>query len=214
MTLKNDIMELHKQEPALANYQIAERLNTDRRIVWAAINNYKYSKTESYKHKVKSKWVGLYLFTNKQIPKYLKDIIIQEATEYPDATYNELSQKLMVQLRIIKQVLLNNNAATPMVQYVRQLKLSSVGRRRIEILTHYGNGVAKCAMCGIGDMRVLTIDHINGGGEKHRKSINIKAGHEFYRWLKVNSYPNGYQVLCANCQWIKRIENKEYNRNA
>jgi hypothetical protein len=213
MTLKGDILELHGKEPGLANYQIAERLNTDRRIVWSAINNYQYKKTKAYKNKMDSESIGLYLRASKQIPEYLSNVIMQEIKEHPECSYKEISQKLMVQPGVIKLVLFKHEWGTPIAQYMGRLRLSSVGRVRIEILTHYGNGIAKCAMCGIEDMRVLTIDHINGGGKKHRESINKKAGHDFYKWLKDNAYPDGYQVLCANCQWIKRIENNEYKRS-
>lgn len=58
------------------------------------------------------------------------------------------------------------------------------------------------------DIRILTIDHINGGGAKHRKQLGNSAS-RFYRWLIKHNYPEGYQVLCMNCEWIKRYENKE-----
>lgn len=63
---------------------------------------------------------------------------------------------------------------------------------RIKCLTHYG-GI--CACCGEGKYEFLAIDHINGGGNKHRKII----GHNFVRWLKKNNYPEGFRVLCHNC---------------
>jgi hypothetical protein len=209
MTLKNDILELHKTEPGLANYQIAERLNTDRRVVWAAINNYKYKDTDAYKLSKANKCLWFYSGNSRKIPEYLKDIIIQHAEKHPEASCKEISQELMIQLKIIKTVLLNHGIGTPVEQYIKRLRLNSAGRLRIETLTYYGGGIAKCAMCGTLDMRVLTIDHINGGGNKHRKSIQGSAGSNFYKWLKDNYYPGGYQVLCANCQWIKRVVNKE-----
>jgi hypothetical protein len=46
--------------------------------------------------------------------------------------------------------------------------------------------------------RFLTIDHINGGGSQHRKKIG--HGH-FYLWLYNHGYPDGYQVLCMNCNF-------------
>lgn len=54
-------------------------------------------------------------------------------------------------------------------------------------------------------LSMLTIDHINGGGNKHRESIlNSRGGTSFYRWLKKTGYPSGYQVLCWNCNLSKR----------
>ena len=84
---------------------------------------------------------------------------------------------------------------------------------KLEIVSHYSNGSMKCAKCGFEDIRALQIDHINGGGTAHFKAIfNDRGGSNFYRWLKINSFPSGYQVLCANCNWIKRHENKELGK--
>lgn len=65
----------------------------------------------------------------------------------------------------------------------------------------------KCQHCGITDARVLTIDHIDGGGVAHRKEIG--ASMTFYNWIIKNNFPPGFQILCANCQHIKRWTNKE-----
>ena len=73
---------------------------------------------------------------------------------------------------------------------------------KIEVLEHYCSSKIKCKDCGNDDLEVLTIDHINSIGRKHRKKI---GGH-LYRWLKKNKYPKGYQVLCMNCQFIKRYK--------
>jgi hypothetical protein len=58
----------------------------------------------------------------------------------------------------------------------------------------------------------LTIDHINGGGRRHIKNIcagKSKNGNVLYRWLKTHNFPPGFQVLCINCQWIKKDEKQE-----
>jgi hypothetical protein len=62
-----------------------------------------------------------------------------------------------------------------------------------EVINHYGG---KCACCGESETAFLAIDHINGGGNAHRKKINRRT---IYQWLKNNGYPEGYQVLCHNC---------------
>lgn len=77
-----------------------------------------------------------------------------------------------------------------------------------EVLTYYGNGQCRCVRCGFADLRALTIDHIKGGGTKHTNSLGGR-GKWFYRWLQKQGYPQDYQTLCFNCQWIKRAENKE-----
>ena len=74
------------------------------------------------------------------------------------------------------------------------------------VLTHYGGGICACVRCGFADLRALSIDHINGNGHKERK-----GGIALYESLKQRGFPDGYQTLCLNCQFIKRDENKEYN---
>ena len=78
-------------------------------------------------------------------------------------------------------------------------------KKKLGILLHYSNGSMKCAFCGFDDIRALSIDHIDGGGAPHRRM----TGNDVYGWLKRNGFPEGYQVLCANCQWIKRQVNRE-----
>lgn len=65
-------------------------------------------------------------------------------------------------------------------------------RRRI-CIEHYGG---KCACCGEITDEFLSIDHINGDGHKHRKQINRAS---VYYWLIKNDFPEGFRILCHNC---------------
>jgi hypothetical protein len=71
---------------------------------------------------------------------------------------------------------------------------------RNTVLTFLGG---KCK-CGFSDFRALQIDHKNGGGCAELKSLNWQNYH-----TKVLENPNDYQILCANCNWIKRHEKNE-----
>lgn len=82
---------------------------------------------------------------------------------------------------------------------------------RMKILSHYGGSPPKCARCGYTDFRALTIDHIEGGGGKHYQNLG-GSGFYFHRWIIQNNFPPGLQILCMNCQWIKRWENKETDK--
>lgn len=65
----------------------------------------------------------------------------------------------------------------------------------------------KCMKCGFSDKRALQIDHINGGGGKDRKEQSGNFNKQVLKsFLKKE---NKYQLLCANCNWIKRYENNE-----
>lgn len=66
-----------------------------------------------------------------------------------------------------------------------------------EVISHYSPEI-KCIECGCDDIRCLTIYHSNGNGNKHRR----KNGRTL-KWLKKNNYPEGFQILCGNCNWKK-----------
>lgn len=94
---------------------------------------------------------------------------------------------------------------------IQHRRIQKAYRYRVKrkVIEHYSNETMQCADCGISDIRVLSIDHISGGGNKHRKKIGKNSGLEFWQWLIKNNFPEGYQVLCMNCQWIKRYTNRE-----
>lgn len=71
---------------------------------------------------------------------------------------------------------------------------------KAEVFAHYGN---RCACCDERRQEFLTIDHIKGGGNKHRKKLNKFGGASFYLWLKKQGYPSGYRLLCANCNFSR-----------
>lgn len=76
-------------------------------------------------------------------------------------------------------------------KYVRTL--------RVEALDAYGGPVCSC--CGEDHEEFLTIDHVNGGGSAHRRSLKSRGGHSFYLWLRRNNYPKGFRILCMNCNF-------------
>lgn len=94
---------------------------------------------------------------------------------------------------------------------VKQIHIEEVTRLRSEVLTYYGGGKLACVRCGFDNIKALSIDHINGDGSKGVGWKKRKAGKSFYRLLRRQGYPKGYQTLCMNCQYLKRFENKEYN---
>ncbi len=71
-----------------------------------------------------------------------------------------------------------------------------------------------CKCCGEQEINFLAIDHINGGGSKHRKALK-KPGKMWWKWLKEEGYPKEFQILCHNCNMAKGFygqcphENKE-----
>ena len=71
---------------------------------------------------------------------------------------------------------------------------------RMKALQAYGGAKPFCACCGLNQIEFLTIDHIDGGGNKQRQKMKLRS---FYSWLKKNNYPKGFQILCMNCNFAK-----------
>ena len=69
----------------------------------------------------------------------------------------------------------------------------------------------KCIQCGFSDKRALQFDHINGGGSKEYRDSASKSGYHRKKWKSVINGEGKFQLLCANCNWIKRYENGEVN---
>lgn len=89
-------------------------------------------------------------------------------------------------------------------QKLNQYQRNYIVKLKMKVFEKLGN---KCVRCGITDIRVLQIDHVHGHGNKDRIGLNRS---QFYYYRKVLADTEGnYQILCANCNWIKKYENKE-----
>lgn len=65
---------------------------------------------------------------------------------------------------------------------------------KLEIFKAYGH---KCECCGESTYEFLSIDHIHGGGSKHRKKLGAKS---VFDLIKREGFPkNIYRLLCFNC---------------
>lgn len=69
---------------------------------------------------------------------------------------------------------------------------------KFETLRHYSNGKPKCSCCRENIILLLTLDHIDGSGSRHRKA-GSGGGINFYSKLRKQGFPVGYQVLCFSC---------------
>lgn len=80
----------------------------------------------------------------------------------------------------------------------------------------YSNGTQMCAQpgCGQCDIDVLVIDHIHNDGNVQRETRHPMGGSTLYRWLRQHDYPEGFQVLCCNCNLKKHLEFNRATRAA
>ena len=82
---------------------------------------------------------------------------------------------------------------------------------KVDVLAYYGRGhQLGCVLCGEDRLECLSIDHIKGGGNQQRKK-GLRSSAGFYAWLRNNNFPDGYQTLCMNCQFVKRFARGEHN---
>jgi len=81
---------------------------------------------------------------------------------------------------------------------------------RIVVLKHYSNStIPHCICCRESILEFLVLDHINNGGNEHRKTMFGKKGGKHYsgnatvEWIIRNNFPPLFQVLCHNCNMAK-----------
>lgn len=79
--------------------------------------------------------------------------------------------------------------------------------KRLAVIGALGN---VCTQCGFSDIRALQVDHINGGGRQERQEISNVSKYYSLIIKSVVADEDKYQLLCANCNVIKRIVNKEF----
>ena len=73
----------------------------------------------------------------------------------------------------------------------------------MEALLAYSNGgKPACTCCGETTPLFLALDHIDGGGHRHRMET---GGGGFYVWLRKNNYPEGFRLLCHNCNLGRQL---------
>ena len=81
------------------------------------------------------------------------------------------------------------------------------GRKiRLKALIHLSGDPPECKRCGFKDFRALQVDHISGDGAEESK---IRTNYTMYKYITTlpeEEARKRYQVLCANCNWIKRIQ--------
>lgn len=99
--------------------------------------------------------------------------------------------------------------------------LAAVKKRREELRRevfskyddHGRSSGPSCRCCRETEPVFLTIDHVNGGGNKHRREIG-QGGTALHRWLKRNGFPDGFQILCWNCNFAKHVRSRCPHKDA
>ena len=95
-----------------------------------------------------------------------------------------------------------NNAKNS--EYNRRRHREKYETHKKMVFGYYGT---KCACCGEDELMFLTVDHINNDGNLHRKNKVSTSHHNIYGWLVRNGFPDGFQILCMNCNMGKHRNN-------
>lgn len=122
-----------------------------------------------------------------------KDEINKKRREYKNRP--EVKAKIKEQERLWRK-----DNSEKMTKWNREFGKRYREKNKKLVFEHYGK---ECACCGESEKAFLTIDHIHGNGNKHRKQIHRKT----YIWLVKNNFPKGFQTLCFNCNWGKYYNN-------
>lgn len=73
-------------------------------------------------------------------------------------------------------------------------------RLRKRVFDHYGR---RCQCCGEDRVEFLAMDHVNGGGNKHRREARLTNSADLFLWIIRNGFPPDFQTLCHNCNMAK-----------
>lgn len=87
----------------------------------------------------------------------------------------------------------------------------AIRKKRLQFIIDFFGG--KCIKCGFSDIRALQMDHKNGRKYGEQRIGNIDSRYKFVRDFPEETRIK-YQLLCANCNWIKRDENNECRKPA
>jgi hypothetical protein len=129
-----------------------------------------------------------------------------------DSAYKQ-SQNSLARERISKR-----RAEDPvgLAKELREQKRRKSHNLKVRVLTHYGlHGKLKCCWdcCNVTDVDMLSLDHIKDDGAKHRKTVKA-SGSTTYEWIRKYKFPKGFQTLCMNHQFKKRMLKAQRERES
>lgn len=92
----------------------------------------------------------------------------------------------------------------------RQYSQRTTLQLRLDVQQKLGG---KCVRCGINDWRVLQVDHVKSNGREELRTLgNTRGIYKRVLTLPIEQLNSEYQLLCANCNWVKMYEQNEFHR--
>jgi len=119
---------------------------------------------------------------------YCKPCQIQANFEYESRHRDDVNS--------VKQQWKRNNK-----EKISVYRSESKERLKKDLIDGYGGC---CSCCGEKHVEFLTLEHLKGGGNQHRKR---SGGHlKIYRELRVLGFPKeDFTIMCMNCNFARRL---------
>jgi hypothetical protein len=90
-------------------------------------------------------------------------------------------------------------------EYDREYKRKNRAILKLEFIKQYGS---RCVDCGETEIMFLTLEHVAGDGQLHRKEVGNYT-HNILCDLKRKGWPQDkYTLLCFNCNRKRFIDGK------
>ena len=158
-------------------------------------------KTPEYKAKRKE-YMKKYVLTPEQKAKQ---------KEYAQKPENKAKQKEYAQKPEQKAKRKTSEYKAKQKEYAQSLRrevLSTYSKR------HSNSSIPCCRCCGENfDVDFLAVDHIAGKKEMDSETALVELGYsskfvagKLFGWIKYNGFPDGFQILCTNCNFAKGIK--------
>lgn len=86
---------------------------------------------------------------------------------------------------------------------IAEVRMRVLHRNKTKVLSMYGKS---CAWCLIDRYEVLTVDHVNNDGKRHRAEPEYKKYSNMWGFLAKSEFrPDLFQILCWNCNMAKSL---------
>lgn len=79
----------------------------------------------------------------------------------------------------------------------KDIKKDYTDRIKLSVFSHY-SPTLECNCCYESEYEFLTIDHENDKS-KYNHPKTIQGGWNLINWIYQNNYPEGFKILCWNC---------------
>jgi len=137
---------------------------------------------------------------HRRVDKRFRENNREHLREYQKEIYIKNHDKMLEQK---KQWRLNNpdkiksyyEGQKELINFKRKMRVYLLKMRAID---HYSDGTRRCVCCGENLFEFLTIDHLQNAPHKRNRK---DGGTGFFYWLKKHGYPEGFRVLCMNCNF-------------